>query len=171
MRRSDRKLNQTEALKIIDECVWATISCVDEGEVFSLPLSIVRDGNFIYIHGAPKGKKSELFTNERICTIVAVNFAKVPDLSEEFLAGIAQSESKLGNFAFTTEYKSAIAKTRANLVTDEAEKLHALRILSQKYCAKYMKHFEMATKTSLKHTNIYKFEITELSAKAKLLNL
>lgn len=30
MRRSDRELNQEIALKIIDECQYATLSCIDE---------------------------------------------------------------------------------------------------------------------------------------------
>lgn len=50
MRRSDRELDQESALKIIDESQYATLSCVDEkGEIFSIPISIVRDGMSIYM--------------------------------------------------------------------------------------------------------------------------
>lgn len=48
MRRSDRELDQEIALKIIDE--YATLSCIDENnEIFSIPISIVRDGMSIYM--------------------------------------------------------------------------------------------------------------------------
>lgn len=57
MRRIDRKLSDESAYKIVDNCEYATFSTIDENEVFSIPLSVVRSGNFIYIHGAPDGSK------------------------------------------------------------------------------------------------------------------
>ncbi len=61
MRRSDRELDRQIALKIIDESEYATLSCVDEyGEVFSIPISVARDGMSVFIHGAKTGSKARL---------------------------------------------------------------------------------------------------------------
>lgn len=170
MRRKDRALSEQDAYKIIDECVYAVISCAcDNGEILSLPLSVVRENSSIFVHGASSGVKSEYFKDERLCKIVAVSHAKVPELSDEFFASIKEDSDKLGNYAFTSEYRSAIATARAHLVTDEKRKIHALRLLSEKYCAKYMSAFKSAIKGDvMKHMNIYEFKITELSAKAKV---
>lgn len=171
MRRKDRELSQGEALKILDECEYAVISCLnDKGEIFSLPLSIVREDMSIFIHGATSGGKCENFINARICKIVAVTQNAVPKLSSDFFDSIKNDHSKLGSYAFTTEYKSAIATASAHLISDEKAKLHALRLLSQKYCAPYMSAFDAATPPEvMNHMNIFEFKITSLSAKAKVI--
>lgn len=169
MRRKDRELSKDEALKILDECEYAVISCVDdEGEIFSLPLSIVREDMSIFIHGATSGGKCQNFTNARVCKIVAVGQNAIPKLSDEFFESIKDDHAKLGSYAFTTEYKSAIATASAHLLSEPSAKLHALRLLSQKYCAPYMSAFHAATPPEvMNHMNIFEFKIMSLSAKAK----
>ena len=170
MRRKDRALSKEEAYEIIDNSEYATFSCIDEnGEIFSIPLSIVRENDSIFIHGATKGSKAELFTHGREVSIVCVSFNAVPNLSESEFKAIKNNSKELGNRVFTTEYKSVVAKTKAYEICDENAKLHALRILSQKYCKEYMSAFETAITHSIKHTNIYEFKIYEISATAKIL--
>ena len=112
MRRKDRELSKNETLKIIDECEYAVISCAgDKGEIFCLPLSIVRENMSIFIHGATSGGKCENFINGRVCKIVAVSQNAVPKLSSEFFESIKNDHAKIGKYALTTEYKSAIATT------------------------------------------------------------
>ena len=66
MRRKDRELSREDGLKIIDECEYAVISCVDdEGEIFSVPISPVRVGESIFIHGATAGCKAKLLQDGR----------------------------------------------------------------------------------------------------------
>lgn len=170
MRRKDRALSQSEAYEIIDNSEYATFSCVDEnGEIFSIPLSIVRQNDSIFIHGATHGSKANLFKNGRKVSIVCVSFNKVPSPSNAEFEAIKDNEKELGNRIFTTEYKSVVAKTNAYEITDEKAKLEALRILSEKYCAKFMSAFETAALGALNHTKIYEFKIYEISAKAKIL--
>ena len=88
----------------------------------------------------------------------------------ELFESIKDDHVKLGKYAFTTEYKSAIATSTAHLVGDKDAKLHALRLLSEKYCAAYMSAFDAATPPEvINHMNIFEFKITELSAKAKVI--
>ena len=169
MRRIDRKLSDESAYKIVDNCEYAIFSTIDENEVFSIPLSVVRSGNFIYIHGALDGSKKRLFGDGKEVTIVCVSYVKVPNLSDEELNKFIQNPKSLGSNVFTTEYKSAVLKTLAYEVLDSDEKIRALRLLCEKYTPRYMKAFDLAVSASLERTNIYKFEIISMSAKAKIL--
>lgn len=169
MRRIDRKLNDESAYEIIDKCEYATFSTIDGDEIFSVPLSIVRSGDFIYIHGATSGGKKRVFHSGKEVSIVCVSDAKVPNLSEDELCKFAQNPKSLGSNVFTTEYKSAILKTLAYEVLESDEKIMALRLLCEKYTPKYMEAFDEAVKFSLNRTNIYKFKIVSMSAKAKIL--
>lgn len=170
MRRKDRALAPDQAYAIIDACEYAVFSCVDDaGEIFSIPLSLARKDERIFIHGASKGAKTQLFTHGRAVTIVCVSYNRVPTLSADDFAAIRNDGKSLGDQVFTTEYTSAIAHTRAREVTDTDEKMAALRLLCEKYTPEYMSAFETAARHSIRHTKIYEFAIERLSAKAKIL--
>lgn len=170
MRRKDRALGDAEALKIIDECEYGVVSCSDdEGGIFSIPISIARRGESVFIHGGVSGTKARLFQNGRGVKLVCVSHNRVPSPSRSEFESMLNDGKKLGNLVFTTEYKSAIALTKAYEIRDEERKIEALRLLCEKYTPEFMQGFELAVKTSLKITNIYELVIQNLSAKAKIL--
>lgn len=169
MRRKDRILDEHQALQIIDECEYAVISAIDDNEIFSIPISIARDEKSIFIHGAVGGTKQKLFSNGKDVTLVCVSYNKVPIVSKEQLNLMKDDYKALGSKVFTTEYKSAICKSKAYLIKDDEAKIKALRLLCEKYTPNYMSTFEVAARGSLKVTNIYELKITSLSAKAKIL--
>ena len=157
MRRRDRQLSEEQALKIIDESEYATLSCIDEsGEIFSVPISPVRDADAIYIHGAPAGTKAKLFQNGRAVTAVFVSYNRVPTPSDEEYRSIANDAAALGSRVYTTEL-------------DDERKIYALRILCEKYTPNYMSRVEFASRASLKRTKIYELKIKSVTAKAKIL--
>ncbi|CUU69540.1 nitroimidazole resistance protein [Campylobacter hyointestinalis] len=170
MRRSDRELDQESALKIIDESQYATLSCIDENnEIFSIPISIARDGMSIYIHGAKTGSKARLYKDGKIVELVAVSQNRVPTPSYEFCESIKDSASELGGKVFTTKYLSAIAKTKAYEVTGQSQKVKALELLCRKYTSGYMDYFKTVAYSLLDITSIYELKIQCLSAKAKII--
>ena len=67
----------------------------------------------------------------------------------------------------TTLFKSAIFYGNAIFVTDEAEKIEALRILCEKYLPDYMEHFDSAINKSLAITQIIRIDFESFSAKEK----
>lgn len=167
MRRKDRQLNEKEAYEIIDNCQYGVISCIDNGEIFSIPISIVRHNTDVFIHGAMSGSKAKLLKDGKNVELVCVSYAKVPEFSsEKFHSAISSGNA---SSVFTTEYKSAIAKTKAYEVDDENLQIYALKILSQKYTPNYMSAFDVAIKQSLKRTKIYRLDIISISAKAKII--
>ena len=98
-----------------------------------------------------------------------MSYARVPVLTDEQLDAIKDDGKALGAKVFTTEYKSAVAVTKAYVVTDEVARLHALRLLSEKYTPKYMRTFDVAAAHGLKAMNIYELKIASLTAKAKII--
>ncbi|MBR2147961.1 MAG: pyridoxamine 5'-phosphate oxidase family protein [Campylobacter sp.] len=79
------------------------------------------------------------------------------------------SASELGGKVFTTEYLSAIAKTKAYEVTQNSQKIKALELLCKKYTPNYMDYFDTAAFGLLNKMNIYELKIEHLSAKAKII--
>ena len=66
---------------------------------------------------------------------------------------------------YTTEYESAIVKGKAENITDENEKIEALRAICLKYAADNMDNFQNAINRLLSRTAIWKIEIKELTSK------
>ena len=52
-------------------------------------------------------------------------------------------------------------------VTDDAEKIRALRLICEKYAPSNMEGFDEAIRKSLAHTGIVKIELREVSGKQK----
>ena len=68
---------------------------------------------------------------------------------------------------FTTKYESAVISGYAEEVTEEEEKIHALRILCQRHTPTNMHEFEDAVSGSLKATGVWKIRMKEVTGKAK----
>ena len=69
--------------------------------------------------------------------------------------------------AFTTAYESAIAVGKVYAVISDAEKISALRLLSEKYCPENMAAFDKSIERSLGRTNVYRVSMESVTAKAK----
>lgn len=170
MRRKDRELDKQKALEILDDACFATLSCTDENsQIFSIPISMVRDGMSVFIHGAKTGSKARLYQNGKNVELVAVSQNQTPSPSFEFCQSIKDDSTALGSSVFTTEYFSVVAKTKAYEITNDAQKIKALRLLCEKYTPEYMQYFDTAAKGSLHKTSIYELKIQSISAKAKII--
>ena len=172
MRRKDRQMDKEFALKVKDKASFAVVSMVDENnEPPGLPLSIVRDGDNLYFHSAKDGRKVRIFDKNPKVSIAFVSYTNIPELySKEDLDEIARDESKAGlliSSVFTTEFESAIVKGTVVLVEDEEERIKVLDLVCQKYTPSKMDYFNMAIKSGLKRTNVYKIEIEEITSKRK----
>ncbi len=99
---------------------------------------------------------------------------KIPEnYTKEELDEISKDQSKvvlLLSSVFTTEYESAMAKGRVDLVEDESEKTEALNLICEKYTPSKMKYVGNAIKSGMERVNVYKVHIQELTAKRKKYN-
>lgn len=172
MRRKDREMGQEFALQIIDNSDYGVLSVIDtDGDPYAFPLSLVRKDNYLYFHSAQGGKKVETFETNYKVIVVFVGRTNIPELfSVEELDSFLIDENKgstLASKVFTTEYESAIVYGNVTLVDNEQEAIEALRLLCEKYTPTKMKYFDIAVKSGLSRTNIYRINIESATAKRK----
>ena len=150
MRRRDRELPKEFGLELIDRCEYGTAAMIDEnGQPYAVTLNLVREENKLYFHCAIEGKKiGSLRKNPNMCISFVGNVSPVPD-------------------KFTTLYESAIVRGKAVEMTEDEEKIHALRILCEKLTPANMSNFDEAIERSLRRTAVWRIDIEEITAKAK----
>ncbi|MBQ3557225.1 MAG: pyridoxamine 5'-phosphate oxidase family protein [Oscillospiraceae bacterium] len=148
MRRKDRERDREFGLAVIDSCEYGTVALQGD-EPYCLPLSLVRVGEDLYFHCALEGKKMDLLrrNNKVWVSFVGENVAAADD--------------------FTTYFRSAMVRGTATEVTDEGEKIAALRALCEKLTPAHMPAFDAAIARSLKVTGIWKIHMDEVTAKEK----
>ena len=148
MRRKDREMPREFALQIIDSSLWAVVSMAGaDGEPYGVPLSLVRDGEVLYFHAAMGGKKADLLAENARVSVCCVGYAQlVPEV-------------------YSVAYGCAIASGTAHPVTDAKEKLHALRLLAERYAKDHPERFPLEIKENFSHTAVWKIRIQEISGK------
>lgn len=152
MRRKDRQMPREFALAVADKCEWAVVSFVTpEGEPYGVPVSVVREGDALYFHTAKEGRKIDCINASAHVHVVCVG-------------DVERASDK-----FTTGYESAMAEGECREVTDDAEKVHALRLLCEKYTPTNMAAFDKAVAASLERTGVYKISLHSVTGKAKIL--
>lgn len=149
MRRASREMSAEWALEVLDRAPYITVSMSDEdGLPYSVPLSLARaDEHTFYFHCAMEGKKLDIL-------------AKKPHVC---LSAVTKCKPTVGpkDGSFTLEYKSAIAFGKAEPVTDEQEKILALRLICERFLPKHMHAFNDAIERSLSRTAVVKITLTE----------
>ncbi len=151
MIRKDREMPREFAESIVDKCEWAVMAMTDaDGFPYCIPLTIARDGNFIYFHaGKAIGKKAAaLAADSRICMTCV-------------------GDTKRASDKFTTEFESAVLTGTASEVEDEQEKIHALRLICERHTPANMAEFQQAMERSLSNTAVWKITIGEMTGKRK----
>ena len=149
MRKKSREMDAAWALEVMDKAPYMTVSMTDvNGMPYSVPLSLapVNDNTF-YFHCATEGKKLDILrTNPHVC-----------------LTAVSKCKPTIGpkDGSFSLEYKSAIAFGRTEIVTDDAEKREALRVISQRFLPNHMDAFEAALERSMARTAVVRITLTE----------
>jgi nitroimidazol reductase NimA-like FMN-containing flavoprotein (pyridoxamine 5'-phosphate oxidase superfamily) len=138
------------AEQVADNCDYAVLATVNaDGTPYCVPISIVRDNDSIYFHCAKDGQKID-------------NLKRQPEVCISCTGNVVFMKT-----AFSLEYESAIIKGRAEEVLQDEEKIHALRLISERYCPELMHAFESEISRSLNHTAIWKINIREITGKRK----
>jgi nitroimidazol reductase NimA-like FMN-containing flavoprotein (pyridoxamine 5'-phosphate oxidase superfamily) len=152
MRRKDREKPKDFALAVVDKCAYSVMSMVNpDGSPYCIPLSLAREGEWLYFHSALDGQKIEnLRQSNRVC-ISCVGYVKaIP-----------------GDFAL--EYESAVIAGTASELTDREEKIAALKVISKRYAPDNMEAFDEAIREELDATSVWKIHIDEISGKGRKL--
>ena len=148
MRRKDREMDATFALEVLDKAPYVTVSMTrPDGLPYAVPLSLARtDERTFYFHGAKIGEKMEcLATNPTV-----------------YLSAVSLCSPTVGpkDRSFTLQYQSATAVGKAEIVTDEQERVEALRAICQRFLPQHMSAFDEALAQSLPHTAVVRITLT-----------
>ncbi len=129
MRRKECERNEAFAWEVLKHSVYATVSMVrPDGTPYATPINVVGDDVYrvLYFHCAGEGDRWDILKGGAPVCVTAVSTATL-----------------LPN-RFTTAYRSAIFKGRAEVVTDEGEKTKAMLLLCTAFDPKAMGRFDEA---------------------------
>ena len=152
MRRFKQELPLDETKAILfngQECVMAV--CDEDNTPYAVPLNYVYDGTHIYLHSAKSGHKIDALKHNPNISLCVIDKSDV--IAEEF----------------TTYFRSVIVFGTASFIETEAEKVEALKKLSEKYSkgidpsneiARFLKAVEIIEISILKMTGKEAIELT-----------
>ncbi len=141
------------AYAILDEGFLCHVGFVAEGQPFVIPTSYGRDGDKLYMHGSAASRMlRQMKAGVPVCVTVTL------------LDGLVLARSI---FNHSMNYRSVMVLGMATLVEDRAEKLEALRLLSEHIIPGRWRDVRQPNERELKQTSVLQLPIEEFSAKVR----
>lgn len=149
MRRQDRLLENTEALRILKEGPYGTLSTTgSNGYAYGVPVSYIYFNESIYFHCATEGHKLDNINYSNMVSFCVVgNTNPLPQ-------------------SFSVDYESVIIFGKTFEVFDN-EKRAALEAIAEKYSHAYMEEASIYIKNSFGNTRVFKITIEHMTGKAR----
>src|ERR1700689_475192 len=155
VREADRAVyDRAAAYKILDEGFICHVGFGGHGQPFVIPTSYGRVGDSLYIHGSAASRMLRR-VNEGIAVCVTVTL----------LDGLVLARSI---FNHSMNYRSLVILGKATLVDDPAEKIEALRRLSEHILPGRWADSRQPNERELKATSVLRLPIEEFSAKVRV---
>jgi nitroimidazol reductase NimA-like FMN-containing flavoprotein (pyridoxamine 5'-phosphate oxidase superfamily) len=155
VREPQRAVYDRDAVhQILDEAFLCHVGFVADGQPFVIPTSFGRDRDVLYIHGSAASRLlRHLDQGVAVCITVTL------------LDGLVLARSV---FNHSMNYRSVVILGTATIVEDPAEKLAALRTLSEHILPHRWDDSRQPNETELKATSVLRLPITEFSAKVRV---
>lgn len=150
MRRKRQMLTKEESTAILTKMTHGTLALSgDDGYPYAVPLSYVYSDGKIFFHSALNGHKIDaiMFNNK-------VSFCVV-------------ERDDVSPGEFTTYFRSVIVFGKARILTNETEKLMALRLLADKY-SPHQPGTEAEISRGVNHMLMIEIDIEHLSGKESI---
>jgi nitroimidazol reductase NimA-like FMN-containing flavoprotein (pyridoxamine 5'-phosphate oxidase superfamily) len=139
--------------QILDEAFICHVGFIVDGRPFVIPTGYARDGDRLLIHGSAASRMLRALSLEiDVCVTVTL------------LDGLVLARSA---FHHSVNYRSVMIFGRAKIVSDEGEKLEALRAFTEHVVAGRWKDVRPPTENELKSTLVLSLLIDEASAKIR----
>jgi nitroimidazol reductase NimA-like FMN-containing flavoprotein (pyridoxamine 5'-phosphate oxidase superfamily) len=140
--------------EILDEAFLCHVGFAVDGQPYVIPTSYGRNGDILYIHGSAASRMlRNLDQGLPVCVTVTL------------LDGLVLARSV---FNHSMNYRSVVILGKATLVADPAEKLVALRKLSEHIIPNRWDDSRQPNEKELKVTSVLRLPITEFSAKVRV---
>jgi uncharacterized protein len=142
------------AYRILDEGFLCHVGFVADGQPFVIPTSYGRKDANLYIHGSAASRMLRNLQKDGATVCVTVTL----------LDGLVLARSV---FNHSMNYRSVVVLGKAQLVSDPAEKLAALRVLSEHILPGRWDDARQPNQSELKQTSVLRVPIEEFSAKVR----
>lgn len=154
VRESERAVYDREtAYRILDEGFLCHVGFAVDGQPFVIPTSYGRTGDSLLIHGSAASRMlRQMKDSVPVCITVTL------------LDGLVLARSI---FNHSMNYRSVVVLGKAALVDDPAEKIEALRLLSEHIIPGRWADSRQPNERELKATSILRVPIEEFSAKVR----
>jgi nitroimidazol reductase NimA-like FMN-containing flavoprotein (pyridoxamine 5'-phosphate oxidase superfamily) len=154
VRESERGVYDRETVyQILDAGFLCHVGFVADGQPFVIPTSYGRKDASLYIHGSAASRMlRQMKEGVPVCITVTL------------LDGLVLARSA---FNHSMNYRSVVILGKATLVDDPAEKLSALRILSEHILAGRWDDSRGPNEREIKATSVLRVPIEEFSAKVR----
>ena len=140
--------------QILNEALLCHVGFVADAQPFVIPMSYGRDGDTLYIHGSPASRMlRHLEQGVPVCITVTL------------VDGLVLARA-ISNHSMN--YRSVVILGTAKLVDDPAEKLAALRALSEHILPHRWDDSRQPNEKELKATSVLRLPINEFSAKVRV---
>lgn len=137
--------------RILDAGIVAHVAFIQDGAPVVVPMIYGRDGNTVYLHGARKARVIRLLEqNKRVC------------LNVTLLDGLVLARSV---FNSSMNYRSVTVFGTPTLVEGSADKLHAMRLISEHSMPGRWAEVRDSHDKEIKMTGVIALEIESASAK------
>jgi hypothetical protein len=155
VREAHRAVYDREAAyQILDEGFLCHVGFAVDGQPFVIPTSYGRNGASLYIHGSAASRMLRQMKDAvPVCITVTL------------LDGLVFARSI---FNHSMNYRSVVILGKATLVDDPAEKLEALRLLSEHILPGRWADSRQPNERELKQTSVLRVPIEEFSAKVRV---
>jgi hypothetical protein len=155
VREPQRAVYDRDAVNgLLDEAFLCHVGFVVDGQPYVIPTSYGRDGDILYIHGSAASRMlRNLDQGLPVCVTVTL------------LDGLVLARSV---FNHSMNYRSVVILGKATRVADPAEKLVALRKLSEHIIPHRWNDARQPNEKELKVTSVLRLPITEFSAKIRV---
>jgi nitroimidazol reductase NimA-like FMN-containing flavoprotein (pyridoxamine 5'-phosphate oxidase superfamily) len=140
--------------RILDEGFLCHVGFAVDGQPFVIPTSYGRHGDSLYIHGSAASRMLRHTQKDGVPVCITVTL----------LEGLVLARSI---FNHSMNYRSVVILGKATLVNDAAEKLAALRILSEHILPGRWDDSRQPNPSELKQTSVLRVPIEEFSAKVR----
>ena len=148
MRRFRQQLSDDESVGILKKATSGTLALLgDNGYPYAVPISYVYAEGKLYLHSALSGHKVDAIRNCDKASFCVIE------------------QDNIHPKEFTTYFRSVIAFGRIHIVEDDAEKLSAARLLSERYNPGDEEGFQKELEKGFARMLAIRFDIEHLTGK------
>ena len=139
--------------QILDESFICHVGFIHDGKPVVIPTAYGRVGDRLYLHGSTKSRM-----------LMALKDGVEACITTTIVDGLVLARSI---FHHSMNYRSVVIFGRASIVSDDSEKLEALKAFSDHIISGRWEEVRAPNEKELKGTQVISFPITEASAKIR----